>query len=212
MNRFAICFYALFSSTYVFAAQMPASEQIVGDPEQGKIKSAACSACHGVDGNSLVPLWPKIAGQHSQYIQKQLYHFSLGEAGPRNNPQMYPFAVGLSDQDRADLGAYYSGQQTQYAESENRDDLELGRQIYHGGILKAGVAACSSCHGPGGMGNAQADFPKVAGQHSQYSEQQLKDYRSGKRVAPMMSVIAAKMTDQQISAVSNYMQGLKPKE
>lgn len=205
VRSLAICFCL---STLV--AQSVGDQPLKGDPKQGEIKSQTCVACHGVDGNSLVPVWPKIAGQHSQYLVTQLYHFSLGEDSPRYNPQMYPFAMNLTDQDRADLAAYFSSQVTQYSEAENREDLELGRRLYHGGLIEAGIAACSSCHGPSGLGNAPAQFPKLAGQHSQYTQEQLQNYRSKERVHLLMNTIAAKLTDEQIAAVSNYIQGLRP--
>lgn len=198
------------ASPLIQAAQISQKKAVVGDKAQGKEKSVVCSACHGVDGNSQVPMWPKIAGQHEKYLSTQLYHFAQGENGPRNNVQMYPWAVNLSEQDRADLAAYFASQPAQYQEAQNREDVELGRRIYHGGLTKVGLAACSSCHGPSGLGNGPANFPALAGQHSQYTEDQLKYFRSGQRVHIMMNSVAQKMTDEHITAVANYIQGLRP--
>ena len=210
MLRKSFILSAVFACPFIFTAEVSDGEKIIGDSTRGQEKSAVCSACHGTDGNSIVPMWPKIAGQHAKYIATQLHHFAQGENGPRNNAQMYPWAVNLTAQDRADLGAYFESQKTLYGESENRDDLELGRKIYHGGLIEIGLAACSSCHGPAGLGNGPANFPALAGQHSQYTADQLKYFKSGQRVNLMMNTIAQKMTEEQIEAVSNYIQGLHP--
>lgn len=212
MLRKSLILSATFASSLLPAAAVVAEEKITGDITQGQEKSVVCSACHGVDGNSVVPMWPKLAGQHAKYIDLQLQHFAKGEDGPRNNVQMYPWAVNLTAQDRADLGAYFESQEPAYAEAENRDDIDLGRRIYHGGLVEIGLAACSSCHGPAGLGNGPANFPALAGQHAQYSSDQLKHFKSGQRVAVMMNSIAKKMSEEQIQAVSNYIQGLRPPE
>lgn len=174
-------------------------------------KHQVCATCHGANGKSVNPLWPNLAAQHAGYLEKQLRYFAQGEQGPRHNLQMYPWAIGLSQEDRKELAAYFASQQPVYGESENRDDLELGKRIYHGGLVEQGVAACSSCHGPAGLGNAAADFPRLAGQHAAYLAEQLRYFREGKREAVMMNSVAAKLTDQQIEAVTNYIQGLRPK-
>ena len=199
-----------FACSTTQAASAPVKPKVTGDPDKGQEKSVVCSACHGVDGNSVVPMWPKLAGQHAKYLDTQLKHFAQGESGPRNNAQMYPWAVNLTPQDRADLAAYFESKAPVYGEAENRDDLELGQRIYHGGLIEIGLAACSSCHGPAGLGNAPANFPALAGQHSQYTYDQLKHFKSGERVAVMMNSIAQKMSDEQMQAVANYIQGLQP--
>lgn len=175
-----------------------------GDPVAGKAKAAACGGCHGMDGNSANPLWPKLAGQHDDYLRKQLGDF---KSDARKDPVMSAQAKGLDDTAIADIAAFYSSQ-TVTIGAAKKDTLELGRQIYRGGVAASGVPACASCHGPAGAGNAGAKFPAVGGQHAAYAEKTLKDFRSGTRVNDMMRDIAAKMSDEQIAAVANYMSGL----
>lgn len=178
-----------------------------GDATAGKNKSASCAGCHGVDGNSANPAWPKLAGQHPQYIAKQLANFKADE---RVDPVMGPQAKPLSEQDMADLAAYFSSQQATIG-STPEDQLELGQSIYRAGNAASGVPACAACHGPTGAGNAQAKFPALSGQHAAYTEKALKDFRAGARAndaGQMMRNIAAKMTDAEIQAVAAYVQGL----
>jgi cytochrome c553 len=181
--------------------------QAAGDATAGKNKSATCAGCHGMDGNSANPAWPKLAGQHPQYIAKQLANFKADE---RVDPVMGPQAKGLSEQDMADLAAYFSAQKVALG-STPEDQLELGQTIYRAGNAASGVPACAACHGPTGAGNAQAKFPALSGQHAAYTEKALKDFRAGARAndaGQMMRNIAAKMTDAEIKAVSAYVQGL----
>ena len=133
-----------------------------GDAQAGQSKSATCAGCHGADGNSTNPEWPKLAGQHAGYLAKQIGDFKAAEH--RNNAMMAPMVAGLNDQDILDLAAFYSGQQTApgYAEGDE-DTLALGRTIYLGGNKESGVAACTSCHGPRGHGNPwPASRPSLA--------------------------------------------------
>lgn len=199
--------FLFFSTAYAETMQQQALD-ITPEPEE---KHQVCATCHGLNGQSQVPLWPNLAAQHAGYLEKQLRYFAQGEQGPRHNLQMYPWAISLSEQDRKELAQYYAKQEPVYLEAENQNDIELGKRIYHGGLLEQGVAACSSCHGPAGLGNASADFPKLSGQHAAYLAEQLKSFRSGKRQAVMMNNLAAKLTDEQITAVTNYIQGLRPK-
>ena len=182
--------------------------QAAGDAAAGKTKSATCLACHGPDGNSPNPIWPKLAGQHPIYIKKQLMAFKAGE---RKNDLMSPMAMPLSEQDMDDLAAYFSSQ-TQSAGTAAADKAELGGQVYRAGNAKTGVAACMACHGPAGLGNPAANFPRISGQHAAYIDKALKDFRSGTRnndVNKMMQGVAAKMTDAEIAAVAEYVQGLR---
>lgn len=182
--------------------------QAAGDAEAGKTKSAVCLACHGPDGNSPNPIWPKLAGQHPTYIIKQLTDL---KAGDRKDPLMSPMAAPLSEQDIQDLAAYFSSQ-TQSTGTAAADQVELGEKIYRAGNTASGVAACMACHGPTGIGNPAANFPRVSGQHAQYVEKALKDFRSGTRAndaQKMMQGVAAKMTDAEIAAVAQYVQGLR---
>jgi cytochrome c553 len=179
-----------------------------GSAEAGQAKSATCVACHGVDGNSVNPEWPSIAGQHSQYIVKQLKAF---KSGARQNPLMSPMAAALSDADMDDLAAYFSTQTANGLEAD-ASKVSVGQRLYRGGDAEKGVAACGSCHGPTGHGNPTALYPSIRGQHSTYVEAQLKAYRSGTRQTDqnqMMRGVVHSMSDEQIAAVAAYVQGLR---
>ena len=179
-----------------------------GNPSAGQAASAVCTACHGADGNSVVAMWPKLAGQHAGYLADQIRAFRDGE---RHEPTMSPMAAGLSDQQILDLAAYYAGQ-TQSSGSADPTLVGLGEKIYRGGNLDTGVAACAACHGPSGMGNPAAGFPRISGQHAQYAAKTLRDFRSGGRAndpASMMRDIAKRMSDEEIAAVASFMEGLK---
>lgn len=189
-------------------AMATAGVQAAGDAAAGKAKSAVCMACHGADGNSPNPVWPKLAGQHTGYLLTQLQHF---KAGTRKNDLMSPMAAPLSDQDMADLAAYFSSQ-TQAAGTAAADQVSKGEKIYRGGNSGTKVAACMACHGPAGIGNAPANFPRISGQHAAYVEKALKDFREGARDNDpnmMMRGVAANMTDAEITAVAQYVQGLR---
>jgi len=160
-----------------------------GSVEAGQAKSLTCMACHGADGNSLNPEWPNLAGQHRSYIEKQLRHFKAGE---RQNALMSPMAMVLSDEDIADLAAYFSSQTAKGGETEP-SKLALGQRIYRGGI-------------------PATVYPAVQGQHAVYAALQLRAYRSGERkTSPnqIMQNIAALLSDEEIDAVASYMQGLR---
>lgn len=179
-----------------------------GSPEAGQQKSAPCVACHGVDGNSVNPEWPSIAGQHPKYIVQQLQAF---KNGARQNPLMTPQAQPLSEQDMQDLAAYYSSQKIKGGETD-KAKLELGQRLYRGGDAQRGVPACIACHGPRGLGNPAASYASIQGQHATYAAAQLRAYRSGARQTDpnqMMRNVAAGMTDEQIDAVAAYVQGLR---
>lgn len=193
------------SIVFIFAAS---GAQAAGDAKAGQAKSAVCLACHGADGNSPAnPVWPKLAGQHPSYIVKQLTDF---KAGDRKDDLMSPMAAPLSDQDMQDLAAYFSSQ-TQSGGTAAADQVALGEKIYRAGNADTGVAACMACHGPTGIGNAPAQFPRISGQHAPYVEKALKDFRDGNRTSDpqkMMQDVAARMTDKEIAAVAQYVQGL----
>lgn len=178
-----------------------------GDPEAGREKAKVCAACHMLDGNSSNPVWPKLAGQHMQYIIKQLSDYKEGR---RENPQMSPMAADLSKQDMADLASWFASQSIKYGKTDP-DMLELGEKIYRAGNLEAGVPACIACHGPTGQGNPLAVYPKLGGQHAAYTEAQLNAFRQDKRtndINEVMRTIVDRMTDDEIKAVSEYVQGL----
>jgi cytochrome c553 len=183
-----------------------------GDAAAGKTKSMVCAACHGADGNSVNPEWPKLAGQHSGYLLKQLKNFKGGPNGKpeRENALMAGQVATLSEADMADLAAYFESQKVALGEAA-KDKLEAGQAIYRGGNPASGVSACIACHGPNGAGNPQALFPSLSGQHATYTIAQLKAFRSGARAndaGQMMRNIASKMTDAEIEAVAQYVQGL----
>ena len=178
-----------------------------GDAASGQGKVAVCSGCHGADGNSMIPSFPKLAGQGEVYLVNQLKDI---RDGARNVPQMMGILTGRTDQDLADMGAFYSTQKVTVG-ATNPDLLDLGRQIYRAGIAEKGVAACTACHSPTGAGNAQAGFPAVGGQHADYLISQLKAYRTETRTngqAKLMQQVAALLSDKEIEAVASYMQGL----
>lgn len=188
-------------------ASLGFNAQAAGDATAGKAKSAACAGCHGADGNSMNPIWPKLASQHAGYLAKQLADF---KSGARVDPTMSGMAAPLSEQDRADLAAYFSSQQIKLG-STPKDKLEAGQAIYRAGNAASGVPACAGCHGPTGMGNEQAKFPRLSGQHAAYVVAQLKKFHSGARAndaGQMMRNIASKMTDAEMEAVAAYIEGL----
>lgn len=179
------------------------------DPAQAQpIVTKVCAACHATDGNSASPANPVLAGQHADYTAKQLANFKSGE---RKNPVMLGMAAALSPQDMKNLGAYFEGQKPKTRAAKNLELVKLGRQIYRGGIMAKGVAACASCHGPSGAG-VPAQFPRVAGQFAEYTLAQLQAFRLGERANDpnqMMRAISARLSDQEIKAVSEYMAGLR---
>lgn len=193
-----------FTSTAVLANESVKT----GDATKGKAASAVCSACHGADGNSVNPDWPKLAGQGEAYLIKQLHDF---RADKRAEATMTPMAKGIaSDEDVLNLAAYFASQK-QSSATANKDKVAAGEKIYRGGIMASGVAACSGCHGPSGAGNEPAKFPKISGQHSKYIIKQLKAFRSGTRnndTGKMMRNVVAKMSDSEIEAVAEYVSGL----
>ncbi|NNE37175.1 MAG: cytochrome c4 [Gammaproteobacteria bacterium] len=182
-----------------------------GDPDAGAQKVQSCGICHGADGNSMNPMWPKLAGQHPEYTVKQLNDFKTGN---RSNPQMSPMAAALSEQDMMDIAAFYGLQtpaETQVPASMNESEVELGQKVYRAGDATKNLASCMACHGPRGMGNSAAGYPMLAGQHAAYTAAQLQAFKNSSRANDANSVmrdIALKMSDQEIEAVSEYLQGL----
>ena len=179
-----------------------------GSVEAGQAKSMTCAACHGVDGNSVNPEWPSLAGQHATYIARQLNAFRAGE---RKNDLMSPMAMILSDEDIADLAAYFQAQAATGGEAEP-SKLALGQRVYRSGNVARGVMACAGCHGPNGRGNPGAGYASIQGQHATYAAAQLRAYRSGQRGTDpnqMMRNVAAQLSDEEIDAVASYLQGLR---
>lgn len=171
------------------------------------IVNTVCVACHGADGNSAVAMYPKLAGQHPEYITKQLTNF---KAGDRKNPIMSGMVASLSPEDMVNLGAYFGSQTPKPGTAKSNGVGSVGEKIYKGGIPGIGVPACASCHGPTGAG-IPVQFPRLAGQHAEYIVAQLKTFHTGERAndgAKMMRMIAAKLSDQDMVAVADYIQGL----
>ncbi len=185
------------------------SANAAGDAAKGAtIANQVCMACHGADGNSMIPMYPKLAGQHPEYIAKQLNNFKSGE---RNNAIMAGMVTTLSAEDMDNLGAFYASQVAKGGTAQSNGKGSAGEKIYKAGIAGMGVPACASCHGPAGAG-VPVQFPRLAGQHAEYTIAQLKIFRSGERAndaAKMMRMIAAKMSDEEMAAVADYIQGLR---
>jgi cytochrome c553 len=166
----------------------------------------ACVSCHGAAGNSTIVANPKLAGQVDTYIHKQLVDFTTPQ---RNQPIMTPYAKALTDEEKANIAAYLFGQQPKQGAARNKDTLELGRKIYRGGIADRGVAACASCHGAVGSG-IPAQYPRLAGQHQDYTFAQLQNFKSGARSnSAQMGTLAKRLSDEEMKAVADYIAGLK---
>lgn len=169
----------------------------------------ACVSCHGAAGNSTITANPKLAGQHENYIYKQLVDFTTPQ---RSQPVMTTYAKMLSDEDKKNVAAYLGAQLAKPGAAKNKDTIELGKKIYRGGIASKQVAACASCHGAAGNG-IPVQYPRIAGQHQDYTVAQLAMFRSTKADARKNSVemhtIAARMSDDEIAAVADYIAGLK---
>ncbi|MEH6442831.1 MAG: c-type cytochrome [Oceanospirillaceae bacterium] len=199
MNKFLIgLVLSLTASTFAYAA---------GDAAAGKEKSIACGACHGADGNSTIGTFPKLAGQNAVYLIKQMKAIKSGE---RSVPEMAGQLDAKNEQDIEDLAVFYAGKKIIGGKTA-ADQLELGRKIYRSGIATKQVAACIACHGAKGQGLATAGFPALNGQHAAYTEKQLMSFRTAVRSNDpnqMMRDIAARLSDVEIKAVSNYIQGL----
>jgi cytochrome c553 len=219
---------ALVSVVFAVAAQ---SAMAKGDATAGAEKSAVCAACHAVDGNSPVGTFPKLAGLGERYLLKQMHDIrewdretdaAKKETTGRAVPEMTGQIAGLSDQDLADIAAYYAAQTTQLSGAQKIevkvnsgilvDALELGERVYRGGNREKGVPACTGCHAPDGQGNAPAGYPRLSGQHPEYIEKQLLAFRGGERTNDgdqmIMRSIADRMSDAEIKAVANFIGGL----
>jgi len=165
-----------------------------------------CAACHAADGNSAISLNPKLAGQHPEYLQKQLTEF---KSGKRANAVMSGMAGALSDEEIKELAVYFSTKPAALAKAKSNGAGSVGEKIYRAGNAATSVPACAACHSPNGAGLPK-QFPRLSGQHADYTLAQLKAFRSGERAnAPMMMTIAAKMSDAEMAAVADYIQGLR---
>ncbi|MCO7515585.1 cytochrome c4 [Pseudomonas guariconensis] len=185
-----------------------AAQPIKGDAAAGQAKTAVCGACHNPDGNSLAPNFPKLAGQGQRYLEKQLHDI---KSGKRTVLEMTGMLDPFSDQDLADIAAYFASQKGSVGAADP-NLVERGRALFNGGDLEKGMPACTGCHSPNGAGIALAGFPHLSGQHAQYVSKQLTDFREGNRTndgdAMTMRSIAAKLSNKDIEALASYIQGL----
>ena len=204
-----VCLFSMLFANSILAA---------GDVAAGKTKVMMCTGCHGADGNSMVPSFPKLAGLGEKYITTQLRNIKSGD---RVIMEMMGILDMSSDQDLQDMAAYYDSQQRSISGakeieligiSDPQQAIDYGENVYRGGNMKTGVAACTGCHSPAGNGNGPAGYPGLGGQHATYIEKQLLAYRRGERAsganASIMQGVAANLSDKEITAVANYISGL----
>ncbi len=205
ISRFIVTIFAcVFALPAAFAA---------GDATAGRGKSQVCAGCHGVDGNAAIPNYPKLAGQHANYLVKQMQAF---KSGKRNDAIMKGQVANLTEKDMQDLAAYFASQKTTIGAATDQAKRELGERLYRGGNETKGISACMGCHGPNGTGNQPAKFPALSGQNSAYTLKSLKDYREAKIRAfdekddagKIMRNIAKKMSEAEMDAVAHYIAGL----
>ncbi len=190
-------------------AQTGAPEGMGGDAAKARpIAGSICAACHGADGNSPIPANPSLAGQHARYLYKQLTDF---KAGRRKNAVMSAMVVNLSDDDLRNLAAYFAAQKPTPGTAKDRALVVAGQRLYRGGNSGTGVPACSGCHSPNGAG-VPAQYPRLAGQHGDYTVSQLQSFRSGDRdndPNAVMRMIAGRLSDKDMAAVAQYTSGLR---
>lgn len=202
----------LFATSFVTHASEEAHAK--ADPAKGKIVAETiCVACHGADGNSMSSANPHLASQGAQYIYKQLSNFKSvdGKPAARDNAIMAGMAAALSDEDMRNVAAWFSSQKIKPEAAKNEASIALGQKLWRQGDFKKGIPACAGCHGPAGAG-LPAQYPRLAGQFADYTEAQLKAFRAGERAndpEQMMRAIAAKLSDAEIKAVSDYAAGLR---
>jgi cytochrome c553 len=199
---------ALFILILSFLISSTAISETITQKTPPKAVANVCAACHGIDGNSAISANPKLSGQHPEYLYKQLANF---KSGARANAVMSGMAGMLSDADMHSVAEYFSNQTLSLGQAKTNGSGSLGEKIYRAGIQANAVPACASCHGPSGDG-LPIKYPRLSGQHSEYVLNQLRQFRLGARAndeAKMMQTIAAKLTDQEMEAVADYIQGLR---
>lgn len=181
-----------------------------GDAATGQAKSAICAACHGADGNSVVPQWPKLAGQHADYIERQ---FTLIKSGARPVPEMIGIVAAISEDDIRDISAWFTSQVIQGGVADEAL-VDTGEKLWRAGNAKTSVPACMACHGPAGEGIPFAGYPALAGQHAAYIASMLKRFRAGENWgekdthSQIMNGVAERLSDKEIEAVASYIEGL----
>jgi cytochrome c553 len=218
-SRFSVALAAAFAVAAFAAAPAYAEDAVKGSADAGATKAAVCTACHGVNGNSVNPEWPTLAGQNAAYIREQLAMF---KAKKRNNPVMAPIIEPLNEQDFADLAEYFAAQTPTGLEADP-SYWKAGEALYRSGDVTRNIPACTACHGPAGQGNAASGYPALRAQHSVYTVKQLQDYLTQNRYrdpndannvhttrnSVMMTTIAARLTPEDIRNLASYLQGLR---
>ena len=200
---FALTLSALIAGPALAADAKPAFKP---DLAKGQALAAVCMACHTADGNRGAPANPILQGQHPEYLVKQLHEF---KSGKRKNAIMMGFASTLSDEDMRHIAAFYASKVAKPGAAKNKDTIRLGESIDRGGIAQKEVPACAGCHGPTGSG-IPAQYPRLGGQHADYTESQMLGFRGGARANnAQMTAIASRMNDAEIKAVSDYVAGLR---
>ena len=183
---------------------------LAGNAEAGKTKAAACGGCHGMDGNSPMATYPKLAGQNEAYIVKQVMDFKANDK--RQNAIMFGMVAAVTEEDAADIGAYFQSQVTASTAPFDESKLARGRELYKGGDLQKGIPACQGCHGPTGAGTAGIGYPRVGGQYVEYTLAQLKAFKDGSRSndpKSLMRSIVEKLSAEDMEALANYMASIK---
>jgi cytochrome c553 len=208
MKLFAPLLIAGFVAAFSFSAVANEAAPAKYKPDLAKGEAsygAVCAACHGPDGNSIAPIYPKLAQQHAEYLVKQLIEF---KSGKRANPIMLGFASTLSEDDMKNIAYFVSAKPPKEGASKEKDLVTLGERIFRGGIADRQVPACAGCHSPNGAG-IPAQYPRLAGQNAEYATAQLTAFRDGVRTNSLqMTQVAAKLNDREIKAVSDYIAGL----
>lgn len=219
---FSFASFTTLATLPAFAAEH-AAPAVKADPAKGKaVVEAVCGACHGADGNSTIAANPKLAGQHAEYLVKQMREFKAADGATpvRVNAVMNGMIAAYDETQMRDIAAYFASQTQKPESAKNRETIEAGQRIYRAGNHSKGLPACAGCHGPTGAG-MPAQYPRISGQFAEYIEVQLKNFRAGaEAVAPsdserandpnkMMRMVAIKMTDAEIKAVADYIAGLR---
>ncbi len=205
INLFAVASLAATLSGAAFATG--AAKSAKPDLAAGEAKATqVCVACHAVDGSRGAPSFPILQGQHPEYLVKQLQEF---KSGKRKNAVMLGFASALSDKEMVDVAAFYASKKAKEGFAANKDTVALGEKIYRGGIAAKAVPACAGCHSPNGAG-IPAQYPRLSGQHADYTKAQLTAFRQGDRTnSAQMTAIASILSDKEIAALSDYIAGLR---
>jgi cytochrome c553 len=191
---------------FILSAHAEGTAPAKADPAKGSaIFNGVCASCHGAEGNSAIPVNPKLAQQHPEYTAKQLAEF---KSGKRANAVMLGFATALSDEDMRNVGAYLTSTKAKPGFAKDKDLAALGEKIYRGGIADRQIPACAGCHSPNGAG-IPSQYPRLSGQHADYTVSQLTQFRDGIRKNSLqMGQVAAKLNDREIKALADYIAGL----